>query len=266
MPLPLILDAAAFESLPDARKTDYKKKDDGKFHLDIEGVVPREKLEEFRSSNVGLKEQIEKLTKDVQAFEGIDPAVYKQFMDKFKTDEEKKLIKDGNIDEVVKLRTEAIRKDFSDQLAAKEKVITKLTDDTKKATGDKDTYIVENELRKAVDATGRGFQPGVADLLKDRVLKEFIHKEGKVVRVKPDGSLVYGKSGDPEGISEFVSSYAKEHPYLVIPSSGGNAQNDTTKGSRSNGQKTMPMAEFNKLDAEAKNKFIMIEKGVPVDA
>lgn len=263
MALQLIL--TTIDDLPETIKPLYKKKDDGKFHLEVEGAVSREKLEEFRSNNVTLTESNKEMQKQLQAFEGVDPAKYKQFMDKFQTDEEKKLIKDGNIEEVIKIRTEAIRKDFSDKLAAKETVIVKLTEDSKKATGEKDGYIVEAEMRKALDSPDLGFQPGVGDILKDRVLKEFVHKDGKVVRVKPDGSLIYGKNGDAEGIGEFVATYAKEHPYLVKPSSGGGAHNDTTNNGHKNGQKTMTRSEFEKMDPVKKSDYMLKEKGVLTD-
>ena len=266
MAIKFVLDLTSFDALSDDLKKLYKKRDDGKFQLEAEGAVDSVKLDGFRSNNVELTEANKELLTQLKAFEGVDPAKYKSFLDKFQSDEEKKLLKDGNLDEVIKLRTANIVKDYTEQLAAKEKLIAKLTDDTTRATGDKDTYIVENELRKAVSNPDVGFQPNVADIIKDSVLKEFKHKDGKVIRVKPDGSLVYGKNGDPQGLDEFVQGYAKAHPYLVMPSSGGGASNDASKHKGTNGYKTMPRVEFDKLDSAARSKFTIVEKGQVVDA
>ena len=255
----------SIDDLPDNIKPLYKKREDGKFQLEAEGVVDKTKLDEFRANNVALAESNKDMIEKLKKLEGIDPDKYKAFLDKFQSDEEKKLLKDGNLDEVIKLRTAGIVKDSTEQMAAKDKIIAKLTEDTKTATREKDSYIVEAEMRKSLDNPDLGFQPGVANILKDSVLKEFVHKDGKVIRVKSDGSLVYGKSGDPMGLDEFVQGYAKDHPYLVKPSGGGGARNETTKGAGSNGHKTMPRSEFNKLDAAAQSKFMMTDKGVLVD-
>ena len=256
---------ASIDDLPDNIKTLYKKREDGKFQLEAEGVVDKTKLDEFRANNIALTEKMKEVQDQLKAFEGMDPAKYKTFMDKFQSDEEKKLLKDGNLDEVIKLRTANIFMEYTEQLKAKETIIAKLTEDSKKATGDKDSYIVENELRKSVGNKDLGFHENVADILKDSVLREFKHKDGKVIRVKPDGSLVYGKSGDPMGLDEFVQGYAKDHPYLVKPSGGGGARNETTRSNGSNGHKTMPRTEFDKLDPVAKNKAMLVDKVKLVD-
>ena len=43
----------------------YEKQEDGKFRLNVEGAVPREKLDEFRNTNI-------ELLKKVDAFKGVD--------------------------------------------------------------------------------------------------------------------------------------------------------------------------------------------------
>lgn len=266
MALQFVLDLSAFEKLGDDIKPLYKKREDGKYQLEVDGVADKGKLDEFRNTNIELKSQIEKLTGEVEKFKDVDPSKYRQLLDQIQSQEEKKLIKDGNIDEVIKMRTENLIKEYEQKLQAKEKVIAKLTEDAKTATSEKNTYIVEAEMRKAIDNPDLGFQPGVANILKDTVLREFVHKDGKVVRVKPDGSIIYGGKGEPMGLDEFVSSYAKDHPYLVKPSSGGGANNNTNGNTNGHKGKTMPRSEFGKLSPERQNEFVIKEKGVVVDA
>jgi hypothetical protein len=267
MALQFTVEGAAFDALPDDVKKLYKKRDDGKFQLEVEGATDKAKLDEFRTTNVSLKEKLEAQEKALASFKDIDPAKYKALMEKFQSDEEKKLMKDGNVDEIIKLRTAGIIKDRDEQLAAKDQIIKKLNDEKTASVKEKDTYIVEAEMRKVLDNPELGFQPGVANILKDTVLREFVHKDGKVIRIKPDGSVVYGsKDGEPQGLAEFVQSYSKEHPYLVKPSSGGGAGNKNDSKAGANGNvKTIKRADFEKLDPFKQQTFVTTEKGVVVD-
>lgn len=161
-------------------------------------------------------------------------------------------MKDGKIDEVIALRTEKMRQSYEDQLKAKDAAIQKAVDEAKKANGERDTYIVDAELRRAVDNPEYGFHNGVADTLKPQVLKEFAYRDGKVIRIKPDGSPVFGAKGDPATIGEYLQDIVKEHPYLVKASTGGGARNNG-RDANPNGQgKTMKRSEFDAITDPAK--------------
>jgi hypothetical protein len=253
---------ATLDDLPDDIKKLYRKREDGKYALDVEGLVEREKLDEFRSNNVSLKEEIEKLRQQMEAFKGIDPAKYKELLAKMQTDEEKKLLEAGKIEEVVTQRTARMRAEFQEQLQAKDKLIVKLEGDVNKAYQERATHIIDSELRRAVDNPELGFQPGVADLLKEQVLKEFVYRDGKVVRVKPDGNLVYGKGGDPGSLHEFLQDIIKERPYLVKASNGGGAP---PRGGGQNGSgKTMKRVDFEQASPQARMDFTK-SGGVVID-
>ena len=49
---------------------------DGKFFLDVEGVVPKAKLDEFRNTNVDLMKKLD-------ALKDVDPAEYKKMKAEF---------------------------------------------------------------------------------------------------------------------------------------------------------------------------------------
>lgn len=262
MALPLI--TPNLDDLPEAVRSLYKKREDGKFQLDVEGAVEKGKFEEFRTNNRELAARVTEFEDKLKVFEGIDPVKYKELIGKFQNDEEKKLLKDGDVDGVVKIRTAGILRDRDDQLAMKDKIIERVTAERDKATAEKNGYIVETELRKAVDNPERGFHPNVSNMILDKVLKEFIHKDGKVIRVKPDGTAVFGKDGEPMGMDEYVQGYAKEHPYLIKPSSGGGARKESGGPGSPNG-KTMKRADFDALDAVAKHDFTIVKKGTIVD-
>lgn len=223
MPLKGIL--ATLDGLDETVAKLYKKRDDGKFILDVEGMVEREKLDEFRDNNTSLKSQIENLQRAADLYKGIDPAKAKEALAKLQEIQEKKLIDEGKIEELLTQRTERMKLEFAEQLAAKEKMIGDLTGRVDAAGKEKDRYIITNELARAVDSSDLGFQSGVAALLEPQVLSQFAIRDGKVVAVKSDGSLQFGKEGNPKTLPEFLGEVAKERPFLVRASSGSGANN-----------------------------------------
>ncbi len=240
-----ILTQAGYDALDDATKAQYKKGDAGVFILEVEGMVSKEKLDEFRDNNTKLQKDLEALQQTVAKFSGLDLDKYNAAMAAIENDQEKKLIKEGKIDEVINLRTEKMRQSYDDQIKAKDAALAKAKEDATKATGERNNYIVEAELRKAVNDPESGFQPGLADLVKGQALKEFVFKDDKVVRVKSDGSPVFGASGNPATMGEFLTEIAKNHPYLVKGSNGSGAP--TGKNNAQPGQKTMKRGEFDAI-------------------
>lgn len=254
---PLLL---SIDDLPDPIKALYKKTDDGKFALDVEDMVEKAKLDEFRSNNRDLKEQLQKLNEKVETFKDIDPAKYRELIGKLQSDEEKKLLKDGNVEEVIRLRTTAIIKDRDDQLAAKDKVIEGLTKDRDAAVSSKDTYIIENELRRSAADPHLGFYENAADLLRRDALDQFILKDGIPVRINPSTKqVIFGKNGDPETMSEWLAAQGKKHANLVKPSNGSGASQN---GGHNGNGKSIKRAEFEKLDHSTRSA--KMKEGVTV--
>ncbi len=245
---------ASLDGLSDDLKAVYKKVDD-KFVLDVDGMVQKEKIDEFRSTNLSLVDQVKALQKQLEDFKGIDPIKYKELQDKMSTLEEKKLLQDGKIDDVFNMRTARMKQEFEEQLKAKDTALKALEDEKKKAFTQRDQYIIDAELRRSVDNPEFGFQSGVADLLKPQVLSEFTYRDNKVVRVKPDGSVVYGKGGDPASLTEFLQDIVKERPYLIKPSNGSGARPGGGKGGAA-GEKTMKRSDFEAAEPKTKMDFV----------
>lgn len=241
------------DGLSDEIKALYVK-DGAVYRLSVDGLVDKSKLDEFRDNNTQLKAELDKLKEDAAKFKDIDPTKYKELMEKLIGDEEKKFLKDGNIDAVVKLRTDKMVKDYEEQIKAKDAVIAKAQEEKATAHKERDTYIVESELRKAVDSSEMGFQPNVADVLRHQVMSEFTYRDGKVIRVKGDGSPVFGKNGDPATITEFLQDIVKDRPWMVKASSGGGAHN-TQNGNNGTNGKTMKRADFERANPETRMKL-----------
>ena len=86
---------------------------DGAFFLDAEGVVEKSRLDEFRTNNLALKNQ---LAEQTAKFDGIDPDAVKTLLAEKAQLEEQKLIKDGEVEKLVENRTKKIVGDLEKRL------------------------------------------------------------------------------------------------------------------------------------------------------
>lgn len=254
---------ASLDEVPEAARALYAKTSDGRYKLEVEGMVDKAKLDEFRENNVALNKKLEDLSKQMESFKGVDPSKFKEYEEQARQINEKELIKKGDFETLVAQRTAAMKKDLEDKIAAQAETIKNLEGEKTKAYGERDSYIVESELRKAAEHPEAGYNPGVADILLPHVMKEFTVKDGKVTRVKPDGTVVYGKDSNPATIHEFLTDMSKDRPWMLKPSSGSGAQGNNGKGA-ANG-KTMKRADYNALDPVAQHAFAVAGKGTVVD-
>ena len=245
---------ASLEGLDDATAKLYTKEAEGKFILNVDGLVDKGKLDEFRASNVDLKKQLDQMKDELSKFSGVDLKKYQDAMAAIESDVEKKLMKEGKIDEVIQMRTEKMRTAYEEQLKAKDAAIQAAQKERELAITTQNSYMIESELTRHVTNPESGFHANVIDLVKDRMLKEFTVKDGKVIRVKEDGSPVFGAKGDPATIEEFLQDIVKDHSYLIKSSSGGGSQNNRNN---TNGQKTMRRSEFDAIQDPVRKHKLM---------
>lgn len=253
----------SLDEVPEAIRSFYTKGQDGDFVLEVQGVVDKKRHDEMRDNNVALNKKLEELSKQMESFKGVDPTKFKEYEEQARQINEKELIKKGDFETLVAQRTAAMKKDLEDKIAAQAETIKNLESEKTKAYGERDSYIVESELRKAAEHPEAGYNPGVADILLPHVMKEFTVKDGKVTRVKPDGTVVYGKDSNPATIQEFLTDMSKDRPWMLKPSSGSGAPGNNGKGA-ANG-KTMKRADYNALDPVAQHAFAVAGKGTVVD-
>lgn len=256
---------ATLDGLDEATQKLYKKRDDGKFVLDVEGMVDKDKLDEFRTNNVELEKRVNKLVEQAKLYEGIDPAKAKEALEQLQQIQDKKMLDEGKIEELFAQRTGRMKSEFDEQLKAKESIIGQLKGEIEKVGAEKNKFILFTQLQRALEDPELGFQPGVADLVKEQVFREFQYRDEKVVRVDKEGKLVYGKNGDAVGLSEFLTEVAKEKPYLVKPSQGGGARDKGNNNNGNNGQKQVNRATFEGFSDLGKFDFVK-SGGKVVDA
>lgn len=254
---------ASLDGLDEATKALYTKGEDGKYHLDVEGMVGKSKLDEFREKNVQMAKELQTLKDKLAQFDGIDLKKYQELVQSFENDTERKLIKEGKIDEVFQMRLAKLQQSYEEKLKAKDTQIAQLTKERDSATQDRDTHIVTSELSRAITDPESGFHPNADRIIQDQVLKNFKYRDGKVVRVNAEGAIVFGEKGEPATIGEFLTEIAKDHPYLVKSSSGGGASNNG--GPKNSGAKTIRRSEFDAIQDHARKAKMMKDGVVVVD-
>ena len=79
---------------------------DGGWMLDVDGVVEKSKLDEFRTNNLTLIKERDELK---QRFEGIDPDEVRKLAEEKRRLEEAQQIKAGEVEKVIETRIKAVK-------------------------------------------------------------------------------------------------------------------------------------------------------------
>lgn len=226
------------DGLDDAIKNLYSKHQDGKFYLDVDGAVSKNKVDEFRDNNITLKQEIEELT---DKYGKIDLEKYQELLDKAALDDGKKRIGMDKVDEIVAERTAAMKDEHANQLNA-------LTEANTGLNGQLNGLLIDGTVRNsAMEAKVR------AAALEDVVLRAkqtFKVVDGKAVAHDGDGKVIYGKNGtDPLSTSEWLAGLKTSAEHLFEPSTGGGAGGGDQRPTGDQNQDKSTMSPLQKISA-----------------
>lgn len=186
---------------------------DGAFFLEAEGLVERTRLDEFRTNNNTLKEQIKELT---ARYEGIDPDDVKTLLAEKAALEEQKLIKDGEVEKLVEKRTKGILDTMEKRLQSAEQAASALS-----------AQLLEKEIERNVVEAGTklGLRSSAIPDIKARARNIFKISGSTIAAVETDGKTpVFGQDGvSPLTFDEWVTRQVVEAPHLFEASAGGGA-------------------------------------------
>lgn len=179
----------------------------------------KNKNDELLGRQRELKDQLSK-------FEGMDADNIKKILAQFESDEEAKLIADGNYDEVISRRMGRFTAD-------KEREVDEWKTKAEKAIAFADKFkstVLADQVKDA--ALGAG---GSAEALKgfELMAKEVfkINDDGEAVAMDGD-QVLYGKDGkNPLSLNEWAESLREKAPYLFPKGSGSGAQGGGAGGS-----------------------------------
>lgn len=188
----------------------------------------------LKAKNGELLGKLKESSEQLKTFEGIDPTAVRSILSKFASDEEAGLIAKGDIDTVLKKRTERLQADYDKKLgteaerAAKaEAKAAKLADSTLAGT-----------LRDAAIKTG-----ALPEAMEDIVLRArglwTLNDDGEAVALDGDGEVMFGKDGKtPLTPSEWAESLRETAPHLWPRAQGAGAQGS------GRGNPTQPAGSF----------------------
>lgn len=198
---------AKLEDVPENVRSLYKQEGTG-YVLDAEDVVPKTRLDEFRTNNIQLQQQLDKL-KDV------DPVKYAELIQLQQEVAEGQLIKAGKLEEVVTLRVTNMKKDLETQLNGTKTELSQ-------ANAQLAMLMIDNAVRQVAVQNG-----ALTTALDDVVLRArtvYSMEKGQAVPKDDKGQVIYGKDGQtPMTINDWLVNLKKTAPHLFAGSQGGGA-------------------------------------------
>jgi len=247
MALKYIIAKEEFEALDDGLKEQYAEGKNGTYELAVEGVVEKKKLEEFRTNNIKLQKDLEKIQKQ---FADVDLEEVKEMRKKIDEMNDKKMIDAGKIDELVDQKVERMRSEFEGQTTALTTKATEQEERAQKAESRLASVLIDSEVTKAVTAVGNVKQGALEDILvRGRKVWQLI--EGKPTPMAGD-KVMYGKDGQSFlTFNEWAEVLQKEAPFLFEDSGGSGGAGS---GGRGGGPKTSD--DMKKLPASERLKEI----------
>lgn len=235
----------------------YKKGEDGKYHLDLEGGDDVSGLKknnaELLNEKKKLQDEKKKLEEQMALYKDLgDPEKAKEALAKIRKIEEEKLIAEGDIDKIVTKRTEAMRQDFAAQSKALSDANDKLTAENGKLKTHLNQVVIERGVLDACGRVGQLRKEAVVDIISRGNQTWSLDEEGHPVPKNPDGTTIYGKDGKaPMTMDEWASLQIEAAPHLWMPSKGGGGLGS---GNGPDGTK-MTSEELSKLSPMAKARY-----------
>jgi hypothetical protein len=209
----------AKDEIPAEQQALYVERD-GAWTLDVDGAVDKSKLDEFRSNNIALSNQ---LAEQKKRFEGIDPEQVRKLAEEKQRLEEAQQIKTGEVDKVVENRLKTAKAEWDKQFAA--------------ATSERDSLnarltAIQIDQGVITVATKRGLRPTAIPDITARARTVFRLVDGTPRAYEPDGQTVrVGKDGiTPMTLDEWVEQQVADAPHLFESNAGGGAAGNGSGG------------------------------------
>jgi hypothetical protein len=185
---------------------------DGAWILEAEGVAEKSKLEEFRTNNIALTNQLKR-------FEGIDPDAVRQLA------EENKSLRTATLSEDAKREMDAQLKTAK---TAFEKQLSAVTGERDALTGRLTAIQIDQAV--VTEATKRGLRATALPDITARARQSFKLVNGVPQAFEADGQTArMGKDG-PMTLAEWVDALVSDAPHLFEANAGGGAAGSGSGG------------------------------------
>jgi len=212
---------AKIEDVAEPLRQYYAGGENGQFYLQVEGLVPKAKVDEFRNTNIELQRKLD-------AVKDIDPAEYTRLKE---ADAAKfaaavaaatKKLGDEQIDAAVKTRTTQMVEQHNAALQERDQALGK-------ATGMLSVAMIDNSVR--AEAIKAGSHDTAVDDLVLRARNTFKLDNYNVVAMDPNGQKMFDADGTtPLSVSAWVKAQKKVAPHLFKGMDGGGAGGNGGRG------------------------------------
>lgn len=236
-------------------------KEDGEFKGQWSvNLVPRKKLEEFRTNNENIskeKEVSEGLVKKFLALHGVKTVDELDFTklgdglaalnDTARKVADGKLKASDDIDKVVEERTGVMRQKFDDELKAKSAEVANMKAERDTAVANFKRTFVDRAVSTAITDPDLGVEPTAMLDITQRAYGVFLVEEDGSITPKKNGQTMWGEDGTtPMTMKEWIGLVLrKDAPHYFKKNTGGGASG----GADSKQFGGMSEADFNKLPA-----------------
>lgn len=202
--------------IPADQKAFYALKD-GKWVLQVDGMVARAKLDEFRDNNTALTKELN----DFKAkFKDVDPAKFTELL-AIETDLRNGKVKDGKtVEQILEERTGVMKKAHADELE-------KLKGENQQLHGSLSKLTINDAVVR--EATAKGLRETAVDDVIARAQRTFKIEGGKVVAFDGEKQR-YNKAGEAFTMNDFVEELIGGAPHLFKDSSGTGSQQQQQGG------------------------------------
>jgi hypothetical protein len=217
------------DEVEEALQSFYTKRDeDGKevYVLEVEGAVPKEKVDEFRTGNIAERKKREEAEAALKTFSDLKmtPEEIAELAEKRTQIEAGKLIKSDDLEAAVEKRVSGLIKDHKS-------IVDSLSGELGETKQQLATRVIDGTVLTI--ARKFGLRKGADSDIVARAHGIFKMHEGKMTAFEADGKTVkYGKSGvDPLTPEEWMKSQAEDGAkHLFAENSGGGASGGASGG------------------------------------
>lgn len=206
----------------------------GKHVLAVEGAVSKDRLDEFRSSNVATRKELDALRAQ---YDGVDVEQYRTLTTQAEKLRDKKLLDAGKVDELIEARVAAMRGEHKTMLDG-------LTAERNSAKSQLEGLLIDGALRDAA-AKANVRATAIEDVLL-RGRSTFRVADGKATAYDGDKAM-YGKDSEPLTVSDWVSGLAERAPHLFDTSSGGSSPKHGSTAVTGGAKNTMTRAQYDEI-------------------
>lgn len=205
--MPFKYQIAKLEDVPENARVLYRQEGSG-YVLDAEDIVPKTRLDEFRTNNIQLQQQLD-------ALKHVDPTKYAELIKLQQEVEEGQLIKAGKLEEVVNLRVTNMKKDLETKLTTTESAL-------QMANSQLSILMIDNAIRQ--EAVKNGALTTALDDVVLRARTVYSMDKGQAVPKDDKGQVIYGKDGQtPMVMGDWIVNLKKAAPHLFAGSQGSGA-------------------------------------------